>query len=227
MSTSKRQGNLLALSGVFFTAFFIASLVLVGVLASAPLPLPDAPNADVVRFYEGSRVAALASSSLQALSAVSLYVFAACVAAFVRVTTSENGALARLTLGGGILAAGFLLLSVLIQWVLALIVTGGELGLVGTLRDLSFLAGGPAHVPLLGLFVGVASIATLRAKALPRWIPWLGIVAAVLSIVSLASLVFFPASVLIPLGRLLAFVWSVAVGILLVRSRPHEAGRGR
>ena len=137
----------MALSGVFFTAFFIASLILVGVLASAPLPLPDAPDADVVHFYEGSRVAALASSSLQALSAVSLYVFAACVAAFVRVTTSENCALARLTLGGGILAAGFLLLSVLIQWVLALIVTGGELGLVGTLHDLSFLAGGPPTFP--------------------------------------------------------------------------------
>lgn len=103
MSTSKRQGNLLALSGVF-AAFFIVSLVLGGVLASAPLPLPDAPGADVVRFYEGSRDAALASSSLQALSAVSLYVFAACVAAFVRATTSENGVLARLTLDAGILA---------------------------------------------------------------------------------------------------------------------------
>jgi hypothetical protein len=114
----------LALSGVFFAAFFIVSLVLGGVLASAPLPLPDAPGADVVRFYEGSRDAALASSSLQALSAVSLYVFAACVADFVRATTSENGALARLTLGAGILAAGFLLLSVLIQWVLVLIATG-------------------------------------------------------------------------------------------------------
>jgi hypothetical protein len=75
--------------------------------------------------------------------------------------------------------------------------------------------------------VGAASIATRRAKAFPRWIPWLGIVAALLSILSLASLVFFPASVLIPLGRLLAFVWSVAVGILLVRSRPREAGMGR
>jgi hypothetical protein len=100
VSTSKRQGNLLALSGVFFAAFFIVSLVLGGVLASAPLPLPDAPGADVVRIYEGSRDAALASSSLQALSAVSLYVFAA----FVRATTSENGALARHTLDAGILA---------------------------------------------------------------------------------------------------------------------------
>jgi hypothetical protein len=53
----------LALSGVFFAAFFIASLVLGGVFASAPLPLPDAPAADVVRFYEGNRVAALASSA--------------------------------------------------------------------------------------------------------------------------------------------------------------------
>ena len=64
MSTSKGQGSLLALSGLFFAAFFIASLVLGDVLASAPLPLPDAPDADVARFYEGSRVAALASSSL-------------------------------------------------------------------------------------------------------------------------------------------------------------------
>ena len=47
MSTSKGQGSLLALSGLFFAAFFIASLVL----------------GDVARFYEGSRVAALASSS--------------------------------------------------------------------------------------------------------------------------------------------------------------------
>ena len=61
MSTSKGQGSLLALSGLFFAAFFIASLVLGDVLASAPLPLPDA---DFARFYEGSRVAALASSSL-------------------------------------------------------------------------------------------------------------------------------------------------------------------
>ena len=64
MSTSKGQGSLLALSGLFFAAFFIASLVLGDVLASAPLPLPDAPDADVARFYKGSRVAALASSSL-------------------------------------------------------------------------------------------------------------------------------------------------------------------
>jgi hypothetical protein len=73
----------------------------------------------------------------------------------VRATTSKtkNGALARLTLGSGILATGFFLLSVLIQWVLALIATGGELGLVGTLRDLSFLAGGPVHVPLFGLLL--------------------------------------------------------------------------
>jgi hypothetical protein len=216
VSASKRQGNLLALSGVSFAAFFITSLVLGSMLATAPLPLPDAPDANVVRFYEGNRVAALASSSLQALSAVSLYVFAACVTVFVRATTSKNGALTRLTLGGGILAAGFLLLSVLIQCVLALIATGGKLGLVGILRDLSFLAGGPVHVPLLGLFVGAASIATLRAKALPRWISWLGIVVALLSILSLTSLVFFPASVLIPLGRLLAFVWSVAVSIALL-----------
>jgi hypothetical protein len=68
------------------------------------------------------------------------------------------------------------------------------------------------------LFVGAASIAALGAEALPRWVLWLEIAAAALSMLSLASLVLFPALVLIPLGRLLAFVWSVAVSLVLARN---------
>ena len=95
MKASRERRNLQALSGVLFAAFFIASLVLGGVLSSASLPMPGAPAAEVARYYNDSRIAVLIASSLQALSAVSLIVFAALVAAFVRRPTGERGGCPR------------------------------------------------------------------------------------------------------------------------------------
>ena len=224
MKVSRERKNLRALSGVLFAAFFIASLVLGGVLASTSLPMPSAPAAEVARYYNDSRTAVLVASTLQALSAVSLIVFAGCVAAFVRRPAGETGVSPHMALGGGILAATSLLLSVCLSIALVPVAAGGNLGLIDTLRELNFLAGGPVHIPLLGLFVGAASIAALRAKALPRWIYWIGISAATLSLLSLTSLLWFPATLLLPLGRLLAFVWSVAVSFALVRTDLSTGG---
>jgi len=215
MTVSRGWKYTWALSGVLFAAFFIVGVVLGGVLSASPLPLPGAPAAEVARYYDESRTAALAAGFFQALSAISLFVFAATVAAFVRGIAGERGTLPRLTSGGGALAAVLLLVSALLSLALVPVATGDNLALVGALRDLNFLSGGTLHVASLGLFAGAASIAALGAKALPRWILWLGIVAAALSVLSLVSLVLYPASVLIPLGRLLDFVWSIAVGIVL------------
>ena len=46
--------------------------------------------------------------------------------------------------------------------------------------------------------------------------------AAALAILSLASLVLYPVSVFIPLGRLLSFVWSIAVGIKLALGKKRR-----
>ncbi len=198
MKVSRERKNLRALSGVLFAAFFIASLVLGGVLASTSLPMPGAPAAEVARYYNDSRTAVLVASTLQALSAVSLIVFAGYVAAFVRRPAGETGVLPHMALSGGILAAAFLLLSVCLSVALVPVAAGGDLGLIDTLRELNFAA--------------------LRTKALPRWTYWIGISAATLSLLSLTSLLWFPATLLLPLGRLLAFVWSVAVSLVLVRN---------
>jgi len=226
MTASSRQRTPWALGGVLFAAFFIVGLVLGGVLASSPFPLPGATAAEVARYFTESGTAVLASGLFQILSAISLFVFAAPVATLVRRTEGGAGALPGLTLGGGALAAVFLLVSALLGWVLALTAGGLGLELVDTLRNLNFLTGGTLHVASLGLFVGAASISTLNARALPRWILWLGLAAAALSILSLASLLFFPASILIPLGRLLAFVWCIAMGIVLALGRRRETRTG-
>jgi hypothetical protein len=116
MTVSRDQGNVWALSSVLFAASFILGDVLLGVLAQVPLPLPDAPATDVVRFYEASRAAALAQGFVQILSAVSLFVFVAPVATFVRRIAAERRALVGLTSGGDTLAAIFLLVSRSSAW---------------------------------------------------------------------------------------------------------------
>lgn len=87
---------------------------------------------------------------------------------------------------------------------------------------MNFLTGGTLHVASLGLFLGATSVAARKTKVLPRWISWLGIGAAALAILSLASLFLFQATILIPLGRLLSFVWCIGVGVVLAFSRQRD-----
>lgn len=222
---SKGHRNLWALSGVLFVALFVAGLVFGNVLSPEPYPSPFAPSPEIESYFTESGAAVRALGVLQILAAISLLGFAACVAAFVRRAAGEGSALSGLALGGGALAAAFFLLSGLLSWALSRPVTVELLALVRALHDLTFLAGGPAHVSLLGLFVGAGSIAASKTKVLPRWIDWVGIVAAVLSLLSVASMLWTPVTVLLPLGRLLSSVWIVAVSLVLVCGRSSIGGR--
>jgi hypothetical protein len=217
-----------ALGGILFVAFFVAGDVLRANLASMPLPLPNAPASDVVQYYASSSTAALAVGVVQVLSAISLFVFAECVADFVLRTQSEARQLLVLTRVAGVLSAALLLVCGLLGLTLIPVSAGGDLTLVGALRTLNFLSGGTFHVASLGLFAGAATLAARSARALPRWIIWWGIVQAMVSILSLASLFVFPAALFILLGRMMGFVWSIAVGLMLAfgRRREHAAGSG-
>jgi hypothetical protein len=195
-----------------------------GMLTSEALPLPGAPAVEVARYFANSQTAVLVVGVCQVLSALSLIVFVAPVAKFARRITGDGGALPRLASGGGVLSAALLLACALLGLVLALTVSGLGLGLVDTLRQANFLTGGTLHVATLGVFVGATSIAARRAKALPRWISWLGMVQATLAVLSLASIVFFPAALLILLGRMLGFVWCIAVSIVLALGGQREPG---
>lgn len=214
-----------ALSGVLFVVLFIWGLVLGGILSSDPFPMPGAPATEIARYYSDNGTAVLASGLLQVLSSLSLLVFAFHVTHFLGRTAGQRDTPSGTLLAGGALAAVFLFASAFLSWMLVL-VAPGSLDIVATLRNLNFITGGAAHVASLGVFVGVASISSFKKNLLPRWIPWLGIVAAALSLLSLASLAWFPATYLIPLGRLLCFIWVAAVSVLLVRGPRNKARRG-
>ena len=226
MMARRRLRDPRMLGGVLFVTLFISGLILGGALSSAPFPMPAAPPQEVARYYDENRTAVLVAGSLQVLSSLALLAFASGVTAFVRRTAGGRGALPALTSGGGLSAAALLLASALLGFVLALASGGLGLDLVGVLRQMNFLTGGTLHVATLGLFAGTASIAARRAKALPSWISRLGILAAALAMLSLASLFWFPATILIPLGRLLLDIWCIAVGLVLVLGRQRDASVG-
>lgn len=226
MMAQRRWRDPRALGGLLFVGLFISGLFLGGSLSSAPFPMPGTSPQEVARYYDENRTAILAAGSLQVLSSLALLVFASSVTAFVRRTAGGRGALLALASGGGLSAAVLFLASALLGFVLALASGGLGLDLVGVLRQMNFLTGGTLHVAALGLFVGAASIVARRAKALPSWISGLGIVAAALAILSLASLFWFPATLLIPLGRLLLAIWCIAVGLVLALGRQRDTSIG-
>lgn len=223
---STRQARLWATSGWLFVALVIASLVINTALASAPYPSPFAPVEEIERYFAANSGAVRASGFLGVLAATSLLAFVAFVASTLRAATGDDGPLPSLALGGGLLASGSFLLSGLLGWVLARAATVEAPAVLRALHELTFLAGGPAHVLSLGVFVGASSIATLGRSQLPRWLSWLGVAAASLSLMSAAALLWTPATVLLPLGRLLAAIWIIGIGIVLARRSPvTEAGR--
>lgn len=226
MTTSRRQGNPWALGGVLFAVFFILGDVLRGMLTSNALPLPGAPASEVARYFADSQTAAIAVVLCQLLSALSLFVFVNPVATLVRRVTGDRGALPRLASGGGVLSAALLLACAILGFVLIPVAVGGNLALVDILRQANFLTGGTLHVASLGLFVGATSVAARGAKALPSWVCWLGMVQATLAILSLASLLFFPAALLILLGRMLGFLWCIVAGIVLALGGRHGTAAG-
>jgi hypothetical protein len=60
--------------------------------------------------------------------------------------------------------------------------------------------------------LGAAALVIFRAGILPRWLGWLGAIAATLSFVSVPFAAKVP-----PLGMLLTFIWIISVSIVLTR----------
>lgn len=220
--TSSR--TLWALGGVLFALFFTAGDVFRGVLADGALPLPGASAEAFARYAIENRTAAVVVGVCQVLSALALFSFTVSVTALVRRITDKRNTPISLTATSGVLSAVFLLVCALLGLLLVAVAPGGNLGLVDGLRQANFLTGGTLHIASLGVLIGATSLAARRAKALPRWLVWLGLVQATIAILSLTSLVFYYANAFILFGRMLGFVWCIAAGLVLVFSGRRQAG---
>ena len=210
-----------------YVLFFVASLVapgLTGPGAGVPLVTPYSSDAQVAQYLAtagpgGTPVAAFC----QAVSALALLAFVPYAARYVR-RSAPNGAQAGFVLACGTTAAAFLLLSASAQWVLGRPGTGADLRVYRAVMDLTFTTGAAAQVATTGLLIGAIATAARASRTLPGWLTWLGLAVAVLSVLSVASLLAEPTTVLLPLGRYPGMVWFTGLAVtLLVRGAKRPA----
>ena len=211
------------LAGIVFAVLFTVGLFLFNIPVGG-----EAESDETIRtFYEdsGNRTRVIVATYLVALSALAFAAFVAYLSSRLRLEErtdgGSEGGLALVALVAGSITTAMLLAGGTALGVLAVGMSlGGEpetLGDTGIARFLAHL--GYGLILLCGalsaaLLIVATSLVGLRTGALPTWLNWGGIVAAVLL---LAAMIFLPILAL-PL-------WVLVVSIILLgRSRDTRAG---
>ncbi|MFF3004330.1 hypothetical protein ACFVTF_16145 [Kitasatospora sp. NPDC057940] len=228
--TSPRRSSTGALSGILYVLLFVVSLVISGITApSGPFATPYSSD-DVVRKYLLADPAALHRSLqvgalFQLLSALALLAFVPWLSEFVgRHGTPVRAGVVR---AAGTASGVLLVLSASAGWVLSLLGTAADLSVSRALMDLAFITGAAPAIGTLGVVLWQVSRTALVSRALPAWVAWSGLALSVASVSSLLSLVAEPATLLIPVGRYVGFLWFVAVSLTLWRRDGGTPSTGR
>jgi hypothetical protein len=196
------------------------ALTIVYVAANRSTPHPDASGAEVLRYAHGHGSAIKVGSFLLLGSAFPLTVAAGTLYRRLRALgITAPGAV--ITLSGGILAAGMLVLSAMFGWAGGRLPADASPALARALADLSFLSGGPAYAAAFALLIAGLSVTGLLAGLLPRPVTWIGLVIALAGMVGTLTLVGSGFASLVPVVRFGGLLWLIAAAVLLPRTR-HE-----
>jgi hypothetical protein len=199
------------------------ALLIAGLATSAALggtiPSPFGSAVSIEHYFLAHPGAAKASGILTFASSVPLAIYAATASARLRqLGITAPGA--TIALAGGLLSAGALGLSGLLQWTLSRPAVRGDVSLVRALHDLAFLTGGPAHVVALGLLIAGIAVPALLLGLLPRALAWTGLVIAGVAELSTLVLIWPSLAVVLPIARFPGLGWLIATGFLLPLRRP-------
>jgi hypothetical protein len=194
-----------------FLAAYLAVSPVAGAFADRPLPLPDAPPAETVAFYVANPLTVGTAAVLQALSIACFAVFVAGLAPALRAAGAAW--LPRI----GYVSAAAMVVSSAISGVLLALAASADDATVDVLRQASFYAGGVVNVALLGVFVLGTALALGRERLFGGGTRWFGMVAGSLATLSVISLAFYYASILLPVGRLLCMIWTIVAAVVILR----------
>jgi hypothetical protein len=228
--TDTRRGWLWPLTGLAFVVAAGSGILFSMILPPEPYPSPFGaplgPQTDVARFFIEARPQVELMSFVYSIAAIFLVCFVADVASRVWARDGVASPWGSLAMAGGVLAAGFWLLTAMLLWVLARPWTPEQPNLLRALHDLTYLTGGPAHVLTLGLFAAAGAVGLPRADGATGALRWIGLAGAAVSLLSVAALLLDPATLLLPAGRGLVLISIAGVSIWLTWSA-RRAGAPR
>lgn len=201
-------------------------LLVAGLISSAalggPVPSQFDSAASIQHYFLAHPGAVKASGTLAFASSVPLAIYAATASARLRqLGVTAPGA--TIALAGGLLSAGALGLSGLLQWTLSRPAVRGDAALVRALHDMSFLTGGPAHIVALGLLIAGIAVPSLILGLLPRALAWAGLVIATIAELGALVLIWPSLALVLPIARFPGLIWLIVAGFLLPHLRPRRS----
>lgn len=227
VNEARHRGPHLGAVSVVYTALFLASLLVTAILTKGGhIPSPFQNQEAAQSFFSQHANAVAIGAFLQFGAAIPLGIFTATAVSRLQFL-GMNVAGVFISLFGGFAASFFAALSGGLQWVLAQSGVALSASATRVLHLAIFVTGGPAFVLPFGLLIAGISVISAVTRFLPRWLTWFGLIVAAASVLSSLSLVLTPFFYFLPIGRFLGFVWIIAAGFLLPRSRAEAQRRRR
>ncbi len=209
MSTQTRMFQRIGGLGIVYSVLFAVAFVLDG-----NDPATGSSGATVVKYYHSHRVSETAFVFVIATAAI-VFTFFLCSLRRVLGMTTEGRLLGPIvTAGGAVYVSGLLVAGAL---TIAL-VDAAHYGITTAGQTLNVLSSDDWVPVVVGLSIVTlgTGIAALRTGALPRWLAWASLALGVLAIAG-------------PLGGiafLITPLWTLATGIVLLRSSATDEGAG-
>jgi hypothetical protein len=216
----KHAGPPLWLPAILYTVLFLAGLFPVSSMTPGPdrWPGPWEPADVIVPYFQTHHAAVLACIFLQFGATICLGLF--CAVSVSRLQfLGVRAAGPFIALFGGFLTVFDGVAAGAIVWTMIHPGVAAQPPVLLGLYYLSYAFGGPGFSIPMGLLIAGVSISGGLTKLLPKWIVILGLVLAVAGELSWFHLISPALLFLVPLVRFPGFLWLIAVGFALPRSR--------
>jgi hypothetical protein len=200
-ASNSRLWHWLGGMGIVFSILFVLANVFLG-----SSPSVKASPVKIVNYYSAHKTSVTAGVFVVVFAALAFSFFLAALRRALASSKADSGYLSQATLIGGAIYLGGLLLMDALN---VSLVDAAHYHLQAAAQTLNIL-GNDDWVPVVvGLSIVALStgIAALRGGALPRWLGWASIVLGILAVAGPVGGIAF----------LLAPVWTLAVGIVLMR----------
>jgi hypothetical protein len=219
ISNNKHAGPNPGIVAIVYTLLFNAGLYFVISFTGGPhFPGPWESSETIAAYFQDHSRAALACAFLQFGAAIPLGIFAATMVSRLQFL-GVRVAGAHIALFGGLMTAFNMAASALVLWVMAYPGIAQDPAVLRALYYLTFALGGVGFSVPIGLLIAGLSIPAAFFKLLPKWLVVFGLVLAIIGELSVLSLVVPNALFLIPLTRFPAFIWLIAAGFALPKTR--------
>ena len=210
------------LLAILYTLLFNAGLFPVTMFGGMPYwPGPWESPTVITHFFQTQQPRVLSCIFLQMGATICLGLFTAVAVSRLRFL-GVRAAGATIALFGGFLTAFNGIAAGLAIWTLLRPVVNADAPLVLALNYFSYALGGPGFSVPMGLLMAGISVSAGLTKLIPRWVMVLGLFLAACGELSIFHILSPQMLFLIPLTRFPGFIWIIAVGVTLPRSRNEQ-----